>query len=330
MQHDRLGRTGSKGRVHHWQATQTENLFRGKFFMSFSSSDIRQDICRFLSRDYVADQVRLNKALAKKSCQGAGLAADMPPIPFTGSPFTLRPGNCIALIGLNPRWNGWASKHAPIEYLPLKRSTDVIRTGHLGEIENYIGLRASYFKDDSVMYYGRYFNRLGNRINGAWRLLADTDFLRANDARRLFQRYIFKTDVIPYFSNNTSYIDTRRLADAQKTDAALVKYQSMTFGLLSYLKPRWIQVNGLQMEQFIRSFLDIQFTEIKLAASGRILCGWVDLKNGSSAIPVLVHGFVGSRGGPQSDLSFGEVARSFEEFVGEPSRFTLGMNGSSS
>src|SRR5262249_32405210 len=57
---------------------------------------------------------------------GAGFAEDMPPLPYTGDPFRLPPGDCIAFIGLNPRWLGWEDNWAQREYIPYKKLVDGI------------------------------------------------------------------------------------------------------------------------------------------------------------------------------------------------------------
>ena len=62
---------------------------------------IKQASIDLMSRDHFQDVNRLDKILGKQ--ESASLSNMVPPNPFVGNPSKLIPGECVALIGINPR-----------------------------------------------------------------------------------------------------------------------------------------------------------------------------------------------------------------------------------
>ena len=66
-------------------------------------SEIRNATIKLMSRDHVSDINRLDSILGKG--ESATLSNIVPPNPYVGNPGKLVPGECVALIGINPKLN---------------------------------------------------------------------------------------------------------------------------------------------------------------------------------------------------------------------------------
>lgn len=247
----------------------------------------------------------------------------MPPVPTAGNPFLLQRGNCIAFIGINPRWHDNDDSEADRDCKRIRECIDDFPK----QEDRYHNLRAGYFDEDSKIYYWRYFTRPGRFIGE--KLLGKTRNEREGPtsfAKRIFRSYVFKADFLPWFSRNTAKIDTARVASSK--DDALVEHHNLLKMFLLALEPRWIQCNGLQMEKVAEEIfnLDGSFEKLSIGSGKKILCGWgkiVSPINSRPAlkVPILMHGFTTSQRGIQSDSEQRLAARKFQEWVGDASRF---------
>ena len=61
---------------------------------------IRQASIDLMARDHFQDVNRLDKTLGKQ--ESATLSNLVPPNPYVGNPSNLIPGDCVALLGINP------------------------------------------------------------------------------------------------------------------------------------------------------------------------------------------------------------------------------------
>jgi hypothetical protein len=284
---------------------------------------IKDDVRRFLSRNYRADIERLNSKLGNKGT-GAGLKQSMPPVPTAGNPYALRSGKCIALIGLNPRWHDNTDTAAYRDCVDIRDCVDALRDGDIAQADRYHDLRKVYFDDDSVIYYGTYFTRLG-RLIGEKQLHLDIapKLDRAKFAKQIFRDYIFKADFVPWFSTNTGAIDWNKVADSR--DDALVEYHRLLMSFLIALKPCWIQCNGKGArkvaENLFRTALQERSVQLESGKDFRFFYGTAQT-DGLKGTPILMHSF-GRFQGPDH---FAALASYTDEWVsslllGRGSRF---------
>jgi hypothetical protein len=274
---------------------------------------------KFMKRDYREDQRRLNSRLARVNSTSAGFIPDLPPIPFNSNPLTVEENACIAVLGINPKYND----KMPQQYETLRRATKHLREGGKKEAIEWLQVRSDYYADGSTDYYKTYFNRIGNHIDKAWKVGPARN---TKDARSLFRSRIFKSDVLPWFSVDTKDIDQNKLSAAEADDCALKEFRALLGSAIAAAKPRWIQVNGLQLRDTMSAFFDCDFAELSKFERGHshtALAGWTTLNGSAPRTPVLLHGFLSSASGPQSPEAFFKIARTFETFVQEPERFVF-------
>lgn len=173
-------------------------------------------------------------------------------------------------------------------------------------------LRAGYFGPDSNIFYGSYFSRLGNCLRAQW-------FTKTKNARDVFQKYVFKSDCLPWLSKDASYIDL--LKAAASDDQAIVLHRKFLSKTLLALRPRWVQVNGIGQSECVAAlFANVQLKpRVCMEPAGRIQVGWADICEDASTfrVPVLVHKFMNWL----SKDGFRIAATEFERFVNEPRRF---------
>lgn len=292
-------------------------------------SSARSQIAEFISRDYVADSRRLNRLFGRGSRE-AGFTDDMPPTLFCGDPFALRPGHSIAVIGINPRWRGWNDPKgwATREYLPIKTCVDLFRAGDWRQLDNFIRLRGSYFLDDSKIYYGPYFTKLGGLIGSTFFPSLGPKNNPRQFAKEIFRRLIFKADFLPWFSTDAASIDISKIERCK--DEAIYAYCSLLSNFLLAMRPRWIQCNGFQCKDLIEAGvgslkLERPFDEIRIPNGKRVFCGYLrdDSKQSqiSSGIPLFMHGFTNSPSGLQTLVEFRQAAEAFREWVNNKELF---------
>jgi hypothetical protein len=269
---------------------------------------IKFKLREFLRRDYPRDVDRLNSALGKAG--DAGFTRAMPPIPFAGNPFALRRGNCIAVFGINPKWGGWDANRCA-----LRDCIDSFRRGDEESFNEFLKLRASEFEGGS--YYGRYYTKLGNHLFREWFQGKISTMQEGQDAaKEVFRNYVLKADLLPWFSENTNKINAKAMGSSN--DPALLAYHEIISLLFCGLKPRWIQFNGLQMLDLIEAITEAKLKRIKICERMYI---WVGQSNKLIDTPILVHGFVNSIGGPQTEKQFKKVTQAFCKWIGNDAFF---------
>lgn len=248
---------------------------------------LKRNIGDFMIRDYRRDSAALNKAF---NVSDSAFAEDMPPVPYTGNPFSLNSGHCIAFLGLNPRWLGWNNPWANIEYYEYKRIVDAFRMGE-SNLDALLAHRAVYFNDGIRYYYGRYFTSAG-RFIGEHMLEIDRKEQKASDfSRNVFNKYVFKTDLIPWFSNNTRGIDWHKAANSNID--ALIQYRELLLKFIDSLQPRWIQCNGLEARPLIEETFEATLHEHRHKVGDRTFRFFTGAyERVQPAVPILVHGFI--------------------------------------
>lgn len=245
-------------------------------------STLRDRTKLFLQRNHSDDAKRIDRAIARNG--SAKLSAELPPVLFTGNPFTLTPGACVAFIGLNPAWRENDAKRK-IEYDLLKAS---VRDR---DYDSYLRCRTSYFDDDNTYYYGRYFTWPGRFIGE--HLLRETFAPPSNRySRMIYRKWIFNTDILPWFSKDVAHIDWNKVCEAD--DVAIREWHQLLQAFLVALRPRWLQFNGNDIGSLrvIEKFLGQSLGEPRKTTGKRAYKYYIGqtTKFGPS-LPVLVHPF---------------------------------------
>lgn len=249
---------------------------------------LRSAVCEFWSRDYTGDVALLNEALRKPTAASAGFES-APPSILTGNPFALSPGECVAVIGLNPKWQ------------PTMDISDEIRAARQehssGNFSAYEARRARYFAAVSPEYYGRYFTKLGRRIGES--IFGE----HAPDARELFRTRAFKFDLLPWFSVDTGKIDADRISEDVDP---LRAWRRVIEAALSHLRPTMIVLNGCGMRSLTEWLLrtELRSFEYPLKSGSRTVAYFGHLKNGT---PILAHAQLNAPGAPVSKESYANM-----------------------
>lgn len=241
---------------------------------------LRQCVREFLRRDYENDVEVLNRALARDGKATAGFVS-APPSVLTGDPYSLSPGNCIGVTGLNPMWHADAQREADRTIAELNED----------RMTAYESRRARFFDDGSEEYNPHHFSRLGNRLRNA-----GLD-IPAATPRDVFRNHAFVTDLLPWWSTNIDAIDPRKLSTAIEPLAA---WHTVLTYFLRELRPSLLIVHGSAFRRLAETLLDVELQEFRYAGNRRAWAG----TNRTHEIPVLMHGQVTAIRGPQSDTVY--------------------------
>lgn len=206
-----------------------------------SREELLAELGDFWLRSYERDVTLLNEALRKPLARTAGFES-APPSILTGDPFSLTPGDCFVVLGLNPHWRtgGLEGEWARHDVLPSIRDHE-----HL-DFERYRARRAGFFEPGNPQYNKHHFSKLGNRLG---RCLCNPQI---DDAKDVFRRKVLMLDLLPWWSRDTKCIDPQRLnSDIEP----LILWKDIIQKFIGILRPTAIIVNGASMRAFAASFL---------------------------------------------------------------------------
>ncbi|MEE3082842.1 MAG: hypothetical protein VX320_01975, partial [Candidatus Thermoplasmatota archaeon] len=158
---------------------------------------IRDAAIELMARDHVSDVNRLDAILGKN--ESATLSNLVPPNPYVGNPSNLISGECVALIGINPRLDLSRKGFQEFEIdIPTRCQANYARTRDERAFDAWFQKLHNFYQSDA--YYGRYFTKFGFHIGRAW-YTAPLKGLPANvNARRLLSEHVLKIDAVPYYS----------------------------------------------------------------------------------------------------------------------------------
>ena len=259
---------------------------------------LRKAVYDFMSRDYVADVNELNQLIRKKSSKSANLRPEMPPIPFTGDPWSKEQGNCTLLFSINPKWHEPGTNQYEKEFREAIQLVDKFQAGDEGAFADYLKLRTDYF--ESGMAYGSHFTYLENRFRENWYNVPD-----------VWSRHVLCMDCLPWFSDNTDDIDNERLRDAFSNLESLNSYRKIIEEVVILTRPSRIQLNGKPTRiAFEEIFADKPFTSFN---NWGMRTGKVTISG--FTIPVLAHNFGKSVHGPNSIQDWADMAGEWDRWL---------------
>jgi hypothetical protein len=275
------------------------------------SERIQRAAIALMARDHADDVRRLDSILGRG--ESATLSPLVPPNPFVGDPTRLIPGECVALIGINPKLDLDRKGFQQFEIdIPTACQASYARSGDAEAFSPWFEKLHNYY--DSDAYYGRYFTRLGNHIGSAW-FTSPGEGEPANvNARRVLRDHVLKLDAILYYSTSDE-MDPERVIKAMHGDEALGAHRKLMEAMFEECRPRHLQVNG---KTTAGSMMKALFGERETFENiGRgpssIEVGWAEI--GSHRLPLFIHGFTNVSSGPQSRQAFLECAAQFEAWL---------------
>ncbi|MEX0809694.1 MAG: hypothetical protein WD044_13290 [Dongiaceae bacterium] len=288
---------------------------------------------RFWKRDFSEDVRNVNLELAKYQQVSAGFREDIPAIPFSSYPFDLFPGNCIAIIGLNPAYQNPKKLTAYREQVELQQFHKEGRAGFNKFLKN----RADYFTESNLNYHGGHFTKLGGFLGRT--LLSNAAEYSVDDklncSMKIFRNFVFVSDFLPWFSENTKNTSAQKVSSS-KSDS-LMMYRSLLSDILCVLKPRWIQCNGLQMAQYAECVFGLGEGGLIERRYGenekwRILVSRIEIEPSDDLKEIVqplrtflcLHNFTSSRSG-QSFKHFSKMSECLRTWIGDEERFQFDM-----
>lgn len=283
------------------------------------TNELLEAVTDFLSRDWRADVERLNPQLANDGIS-ANLVDEIPPTPWAGDPNAKSIGNCAIVIGINPKWKGWDSRWAEVEYSPsLKLIDRFVKDGDQSALDDYLDMRANYFHSDQ--YYGQHFTAYGNRLAESFR----PDLI--GKPRELWHQWAMIMDVVPWFSVKNQ-MSPAAVSAAITHDPALLSYHRIIHQLVLDLRPSVLIVNGTTLT---RATAEATLTDGPLSctnpddpAESRIYVGHA-VFGGSQLpghdfqdlhkVPVLCHRFSNAPHGSERN-SWVRIASAWRDWIG--------------
>ena len=287
-------------------------------------SEIRETTIKLMSRDHKSDINRLDSILGRG--ESATLSNIVPPNPYVGNPEKLVPGECVALIGINPKLDldrpGF--QHFEVK-IPKNCQKNYSKTNDYQAFDPWFEKLHRYYDDQYFIhengkkidpYYGRYFTKLGNHIGRAWFNSSPPE--KGNkqpNARRVLENHVLKLDAVPYYSFSDK-MESSNLKESMQSDPAMRVHKQLIDCLFQECRPRHLQVNGKTTagEMIKQLFGEREsFQRIGNGVSS-IEVGWARI--GGHRLPILIHGFTNSSTGPQSPKAFLECANNFDRWLG--------------
>lgn len=260
-------------------------------------TDFERAMRAFFARDYKADVALLNRGLAKRGHPDAGLV-EAPPSILTGDPFSLEPGNCMVVIGINPKWSD-TDKQKAVDARPAEAAW-------AQGFDAYRHHRASYFSDGDPRYNGRHFSRLGNAITGGF-LGRAGDNARKN-ALEFFGRQAAIFDLLPYWSKKADSLDLGRVDPA--SDGPIRQWYTVLQSFFAEKRPRAIVINTSGFRSLVENMLGCR---LDLMPECNVYAGHAEITQ--DRVPIFMHAQLSSRGG-MSHQQYREASACWAKRVG--------------
>jgi hypothetical protein len=281
---------------------------------------IRDAAIGLMSRDHIGDVRRLDSLLGKK--ESATLSSIVPPNPYVGDPSKLIPGECVALIGINPKLDRTRPgfQHFEID-VPNRCQIEFEQTNDsrafdpwFEKLHRYYDKEYYVFEDGKNIdpYYGRYFTKLGNHIGRAWfDSPPPEDGAVQPNARKVLGNHVLKIDAVPYYSISDEF-DAGEVKKSMRNDAAMKAHKKLLETLFEECRPRHLQVNGKTTAGSMIKDVFGEKDSFESIGKGKssIEVGWGEI--GNHELPILIHGFTNVSGGPQSAEAFLKCSQNFE------------------
>ena len=266
-----------------------------------------------IEQDHEKAVNRLNKALNLKG--DALLDSGVPPHTYVGDINNVSPGECVLLLGINPKRNYDDNFQRVNINLPMECLQNYSSTGEVGELANWIQFQNQYFLREERNR--RYFNKYGGWLGKHWFTETASNYTNADWKQMVCHKHLIEVDTVQYFSHKTG-LNPEHLADLIQTDPALGANMRLIEAIITKIKPKWIQVTGksgwIIIERLFGhgQFIDAnpgekQGTELKMG----------HVKIGGTVTPVLMTKFFGSMSGVNSNKEKDEFANAWKLWLSQ-------------
>jgi hypothetical protein len=270
------------------------------------------ELLAVIDRDHPSDVARLNAALRLSG--EARLAEHVPPHTFVGDIEGVKPGDCVLFMGINPKLNFDEDFRRVNIELPSRCLSEFRRTGDRSALDDWMAFQRGYFLREERNK--RHFNKIGKWLGPRWFPGTWAEFEEKEAIQMVLHRHLVEVDAVQYFSHKAA-IDTNLLARLIQTDPALAANMRMIEWLIAKIQPKWIQVNGKSNWEMMECLYGEG--KMKLLNSGEkpgteIKVGY--LRFGEMRIPVLMHKFLGSISGVNSNADKELVWTMWSDWLG--------------
>ncbi len=268
-------------------------------------------ILNVLTREHVSDVERLNKLL---NLSGDSLLdPNVPPHTFVGDIDNLIPGDCVLLLGINPKRNFDQNFQRVNIDLPKRCLSDYRKSGNPAAFTKQMAFQKEYFLREERNR--RYFNKYGDWLGKYWFTDTRNKFANQDPKQMVCHQHLVEVDTIQYYSHKTG-LNPDILADAIQTDPALQANMKMIEELVKKVKPKWIQITGKSGWTIIeRLFGECEFVDFNPGEKRGTEIRMGHVKIGETVTPVLMTKFFGSMSGVNSNVQKEQVATAWQDWL---------------
>jgi hypothetical protein len=272
---------------------------------------VRNEWLSVIQLDHEAAVSRLNSALG---LQGDSLLDPVvPPHTYVGNIEDMVPGECILLLGINPKRNYDDNFQRVNIELPLRCLAEYRQTGDMKSLDDWLSFQNEYFLREERNR--RYFNKYGKWLGKHWFEDTVKKYEHLDSNQMVCHEHLIEVDTVQYFSHKTG-LDSEKLADLIETDSALQANMKMIEAIISKIKPKWIQVTGKSGWVIIeRLFGHGEFIETNPGETRGTEIKMGHAKIGETITPVLMTKFFGSMAGVNSNKEKDQVANAWKDWL---------------
>lgn len=264
-----------------------------------------------IEQDHEAAVNRLNQSLNLKG--DALLDPNVPPHTYVGDIDSVPPGECVLLLGINPKRNFDENFQRVNINLPMECLHNYRNSGKVVDLENWIQFQNQYFLREERNR--RYFNTYGSWLGKHWFTETASDFSTADWKQMVCHKHLVEVDTVQYFSHKTG-LNPEHLADLIQTDPALGANMRLIEAIIKKIKPKWVQVTGKSGWVIIeRLFGHGTFTDANPGDKHGTELKMGHVKIGETVTPVLMTKFFGSMAGVNSNKEKDEVAHAWKRWM---------------
>lgn len=266
-----------------------------------------------IGQDHEAAVTRLNRLLNLKG--DTLLDPTVPPHTFVGDIDNVLPGDCVLLLGINPKRNYDESFQRVNIELPTKCLQNFRNSNNTSDLREWLQFQHQYFLRKERNR--RYFNKYGSWLGKHWFTETVSKFESKDWKQMVCHKHLVAVDTVQYFSHKTG-LNPEQLADLIETDPALQANMRMIEAIIKKIKPKWIQVTGKSGWVIIeRLFGYGEFTGTNPGVKHGTELKMGHVKIGETVTPVLMTKFFGSMAGVNSNIEKDQVAKAWDLWLNE-------------
>ena len=155
------------------------------------------ELLAVIDRDHPSDVARLNAALRLSG--EARLAEHVPPHTFVGDIEGVKPGDCVLLMGINPKLNFDEDFRRVNIELPSRCLSEFRRTGDRSALDDWMAFQMGYFLREERNK--RHFNKIGKWLGPRWFPGTWAEFEEKEAIQMVLHRHLVEVDAVQYFSH---------------------------------------------------------------------------------------------------------------------------------